>query len=158
VEVKTASIAWHYRSASRDFGARQAHELRMWLGDVLSNQPLEVREGKRVIDVRLRGGGKASVGRRIEAETPPGTTIVAIGHDGTTEELFRALAPSSVTVAVGRRDSGAAFVTADYRAVRALLRALVADRAAITARAVHLFGEPAACGDGTYGSAPAPAR
>jgi len=31
IEEKTASIAWHYRGAPREFGARQAHELRMLL-------------------------------------------------------------------------------------------------------------------------------
>ena len=63
IEVKSASIAWHYRGAQREFGARQAHELRMLLGDALSNQPLEVLEGKKVIEVRLRGVSKAVVAR-----------------------------------------------------------------------------------------------
>src|SRR6476661_4540622 len=54
VETKTASMAWHYRSSARDFGMRQAHELRLLLGDLLSNQPLEVLEGKKVIEVRMR--------------------------------------------------------------------------------------------------------
>ena len=87
VKVKSASIAWHYRGAPREFAARQAHELRMLLGDLLSNQPLEVLEGKKVIEVRLRGVGKGAVGQRIEAEIDPGTTIVAIGNDRTDEEL-----------------------------------------------------------------------
>ena len=72
VEVKSASIAWHYRCAPREFGARQAHELRMLLGDILSNQPLEVLEGKKVIEVRLRGVGKGLVAQRVQAETGPG--------------------------------------------------------------------------------------
>src|SRR3972149_2523851 len=91
VETMSASIAWHYRCAPRDFGTRQAHELRMLLGDVLSNQPLEVREGKKVIEVRLRGISKGLVARQVEAETAPGTVIVAIGDDRTDEDLFRAL-------------------------------------------------------------------
>jgi trehalose 6-phosphate synthase/phosphatase len=53
LERKTALLAWHYRAAQRDVGARQAHELRMLLGDVLSNQPFEVLEGKKVVEVRL---------------------------------------------------------------------------------------------------------
>ena len=73
----------------------------MLLGDLLSNQPLEVLEGKKVIEVRLRGVGKGVVAQRIEAEIE-GSVIVAIGDDRTDEELFRALSPSSLTVAVGR--------------------------------------------------------
>ena len=74
VEVKSASIAWHYRGAPREFAARQAHELRMLLGDLLSNQPLEVLEGKKVIEVRLRGVGKGVVAQRIEAEIEGGAS------------------------------------------------------------------------------------
>jgi trehalose 6-phosphate synthase/phosphatase len=127
VEVKSASIAWHYRCAPREFGARQAHELRMLLGDILSNQPLEVLEGKKVIEVRWRGVGKGLLARRALAETGPGTVIVAIGDDRTDEELFRALPPSSLAVAVGRTSTNAKFRLEDYRAVRRVLRSLLAE-------------------------------
>jgi trehalose 6-phosphate synthase/phosphatase len=127
VEVKSASIAWHYRGASREFGARQAHELRMLLGDLLSNQPLEVLEGKKVIEIRWRGVGKGQVAQRVQAETRPGTVIVAIGDDRTDEELFRALPPSSLTVAVGRTWTSAKFRLEDHRAVRRILRSLLAE-------------------------------
>jgi len=137
VEVKSASVAWHYRGVQRDFGERQAHELRMLLGDVLSNQPLEVLEGKKVLEVRLRGVSKAVVAQRVHAEMSPEGLIVAVGDDRTDEELFRALPPSSVTVAVGRPWTSAAFSLEDFRAVRRLLRSLVvgpvADRVAVSA-------------------------
>jgi len=125
VEIKSASIAWHFRRAQRDFGARQAHELRMLLGDALSNQPLEVIEGRKVIEVRLRGVSKALVAHRIQAEAPPGCFVMAIGDDRTDEDLFRALPASSATVVVGSRPSCARFRVRDYRHVRRLLRTLV---------------------------------
>ena len=132
VEVKTASLAWHYRAAHREFGSRQAHELRMLLGDTLSNQPLEVLEGKKVIEVRVRGVTKAVVAQRIQAETFTETTIVAIGDDRTDEELFRALPESSVTVAVGQGQTCARFRADDYRAVRDVLRQIVRSHASAT--------------------------
>ena len=125
IETKTASIAWHYRGAHREFGARQAHELRMLLGDALSNQPLEVLEGKRVIEVRFRGISKAIVARGGEAFDGPMTTV-AFGDDRTDEDLFRALPPSAVTVAVGQRLARAKYQLDDHRAVRQALRALLA--------------------------------
>jgi trehalose 6-phosphate synthase/phosphatase len=125
VEVKSASIAWHYRGAQRDFGARQVHELRMLLGDVLSNQPLEVLEGRKVLEVRLRGVSKALVARRVQDDMLPDSLIVAVGDDRTDEELFRALPPSSLTVAVGRPWTSATFSLDDFRAVRRLLRAVL---------------------------------
>jgi trehalose 6-phosphate synthase/phosphatase len=133
VEVKDASLAWHYRGAPREFGARQAHELRMLLGDLLSNQPLEVLEGKKVIEVRLRGVGKGVVAQRVEAEVETGTVIVAIGDDRTDEELFRALSSSSLTVAVGRPWTSAKYRVDDHRAVRRILRFLLKEAALIDA-------------------------
>ena len=123
IEIKSASIAWHYRGADREFGARQAHELRMLLGDALSNQPLEVLEGKKVIEVRLRGISKAIVASAGEGA---GEAVVAFGDDRTDEDLFRALPPSSVTVAVGQPLASAKYRLADHRSVRQVLRALLA--------------------------------
>jgi trehalose 6-phosphate synthase/phosphatase len=124
VERKTASLAWHYRRADREFGARQAHELRMLLGDILSNQPFEVMEGKKVIEVRLRGVSKALVARRVIRECDPSTQLVAIGDDRTDEDLFRALPSSSLTIGVGPRPTCARIRLHDYREVRRLLRSL----------------------------------
>jgi trehalose 6-phosphate synthase/phosphatase len=128
IEIKTASVAWHYRNAQRDFGARQAHELRMLLGDALSNQPLEVLEGKKVIEVRFRGISKAVVARRPEI-VDGGATPVSFGDDRTDEDLFRALPPGSITVSVGQRLAGARYVLDDFRSVRQLLRSLLTDGA-----------------------------
>ena len=125
LEVKSASVAWHYRGTPREFGERQAHELRLLLGDVLSNQPLEVLEGKKVLEVRLRGVSKALVAQRVREEVAPDGLIVAVGDDRTDEELFRALPSSSITVAVGRAWTSATFHLDDFRAVRAVLRSLL---------------------------------
>ncbi|HET9265791.1 MAG TPA: bifunctional alpha,alpha-trehalose-phosphate synthase (UDP-forming)/trehalose-phosphatase [Vicinamibacterales bacterium] len=128
IEKKSASVAWHYRMADAEFGARQAHELRMLLGDALSNQPLEVVEGKKVIEVRLRGTGKAFVAHRVVTAVAEPSTILAVGDDRTDEEMFAALPNEAFKVAVGMRSSGADHRLADHRAVRALLAHLVEER------------------------------
>lgn len=128
VEAKTASLAWHYRCAQRESGGRQARELRRLLGDTLRDQPFEVLEGKKVIEVRLRGVSKALVAHRARAESAPDDQLVAIGDDHTDEDLFRALPSSSATVAVGDRPSCAKYHVADYRAVRNILRVILLDR------------------------------
>jgi trehalose 6-phosphate synthase/phosphatase len=124
VEVKAASLAWHYRAVPRDFGNRQAHELRLLLGDVLSNQPVEVLEGKKVIEVRMRGVSKGMVAQRIQAEGSNGSLLVAIGDDRTDEDLFRALPPDAISIAVGRGSAAARFYVDGHRSVRRLLGAL----------------------------------
>jgi trehalose 6-phosphate synthase/phosphatase len=126
VEVKSASMAWHYRRAEREFGTRQARELRLLLTELLRNQPFEMLQGKRVVEVRARGVSKALVARAVRLESDPLTLVVAVGDDRTDEELFRALPASSITVAVGARPSRARFHLEDYQAVRRLLRALLA--------------------------------
>jgi trehalose 6-phosphate synthase/phosphatase len=123
LELKTASIAWHFRRARRDFGARQAHELRMLLGDALSNQPIEVLEGKKVIEVRLRGISKSVVARDESASFVRST--IAFGDDQTDAELFRALPSSSITVAVGKSLHAGRYRVADFREVRSVLRTLI---------------------------------
>ena len=107
VERKTVSIAWHYRLTEPSLAARQAHLLRARLESELGDLPFDVLEGKKVIEVRLRGVSKAIVAERIVAGMSPHTSVVAIGDDRTDEELFRAFPDPSVTVAVGNEPSSA---------------------------------------------------
>jgi trehalose 6-phosphate synthase/phosphatase len=133
VELKTASLAWHYRQADPGFGERQAHELRMLLGDVLSNQPLEVLEGNKVVEIRFRGFSKALVALRTPFQ--PQSTIVAFGDDRSDEDLFRALPENAITVAVGSTAPAAAFAVPGTDDVRALLRSITLTRRVRTAQA-----------------------
>jgi trehalose 6-phosphate synthase/phosphatase len=136
IESKSASIAWHYRQADPEFGARQAHELRMLLGDALSNQPLEVIEGKKVIEIRQGGTSKAAVAHR--AVFTEGDGIIAAGDDRTDEELFLALPPSAVTIAVGSAPSAARYRVWDCDVVRTLLRQIVHARSSAGRRLAPL--------------------
>jgi trehalose 6-phosphate synthase/phosphatase len=136
LEQKTASIAWHFRGAQREFGARQAHELRMLLGDALSNQPMEVLEGKKVIEIRLRGVSKSVVAH--DDGDDPSRVVVAFGDDQTDAELFHALPPASLTVAVGETLRVGRYRVAGFRDVRRLLRMLVEAPAAMAAATVSL--------------------
>jgi trehalose 6-phosphate synthase/phosphatase len=126
LEIKSAAMAWHFRGAQPDFGARQAHELRMLLGDALSNQPVEVLEGKKVIEVRFRGMSKSVVAEHGERGSAERITV-AFGDDRTDEDLFGALPESSITIAVGERLIGARYRVADHCAVRRILRTLLSD-------------------------------
>lgn len=125
LERKRASFAFHYRLADPELGDRHAHELKILLEAAIVDQPLEVLEGKKVLEVRLRGVTKAVVAHRLLAEAgdPPG--ILAMGDDRTDEDLFAALPPYAVTVAVGSGTTAASYRITDFRATRALLRILL---------------------------------
>jgi trehalose 6-phosphate synthase/phosphatase len=129
IEKKSASVTWHYRIADAEFGRRQAHELRMLLGDALSNQPLEVIEGKKVIEVRLRGATRAVVLHHMLAASDEVPRILAIGDDRADEDLFAGLPDGSIRIAVGRRIARADLHVQDYRAVRDLLHGILRRRA-----------------------------
>jgi trehalose 6-phosphate synthase/phosphatase len=125
LETKTASLAWHYRGAPRKLGARRAHELQMLLGGALRDQPLDVLRGKKVLEVRLRGVSKAMVAHRVLARMAADTAVVAIGDDCTDDDLFRALPPCGVTIAVGPRPSCAQYRVENHHAVRSILRSML---------------------------------
>jgi trehalose 6-phosphate synthase/phosphatase len=127
IETKSASIAWHYRGARSDFAQLQARELRLVLQDALIGRPFELLEGNKVLEVRPHGVSKAIVARRIRGDEHQPAVVVAIGDDRTDEDLFRALPGSSLTVAVGKRPTGAKYRVEDFRAVRRILRRLVAN-------------------------------
>jgi trehalose 6-phosphate synthase/phosphatase len=133
IERKSVSLSWHYRLADPGFGERQAHELRMLLGDVLSNQPLEVIDGRRVIEIRHRGVTKAlaaqsvmNLGRRRgQQEDRTSPEIVAIGDSRSDEDLFAALPSWAVTIGVGPTPVYARFRLESPGAVRHWLACLI---------------------------------
>jgi trehalose 6-phosphate synthase/phosphatase len=124
VEEKSVSIAWHYRAADPEFGERQARELRLLLMDALRNEPADILQGSKVIEVRPRGVHKGRVVDRILREIRDPGRIVAIGDDRTDEEMFAAVPPDGVTVHVGPGPSRAAYRLANSAAVRDLLSLL----------------------------------
>ncbi|MFY0564500.1 bifunctional alpha,alpha-trehalose-phosphate synthase (UDP-forming)/trehalose-phosphatase [Archangium lansingense] len=125
VEEKSASLAWHYRQVDRVFGARQARELRLHLGEVFAQGPLEVLPGDKVVEVRARGVNKGRVVGSITEGMAPGTLVVALGDDRTDEDLFAALPEGSVAIHAGGKDTRAGYRVMGPAEVRQLLAALL---------------------------------
>jgi trehalose 6-phosphate synthase/phosphatase len=84
-----------------------------------------VLEGKKVIEVRFRGISKAIVATGGDKEPAGARTVVAFGDDRTDEDLFRALPPSSLTVAVGQPLASAKYQISDHKVARQVLRSLL---------------------------------
>jgi len=125
VEVKAAALAWHYRMADQETGARRANELRLHLNQLLSNQPVEILPGNRVIEIRPYGIHKGRIVPQMSPERQAATTILAIGDDRTDEDLFNALPPEAITIRVGPGTTKARFRLDGVTAVRDLLSSLV---------------------------------
>jgi trehalose 6-phosphate synthase/phosphatase len=132
IEEKTASIAWHYRLAhsdvegEHDFGEQQAKELRLLLGELLTNEAMQVISGAKVVEVRPVGVNKGAVVPLILSDCGTYTRIVAIGDDRTDEDLFAALPASATCIRVGEGKTIASNRLTDPAEVRQFLQALLA--------------------------------
>jgi len=125
VEEKESCLAWHYRAAEAEFGERQARELEVHLRELLSNLPVEVVPGAKLLEVRPQGVHKGLVLDELSDAAHAGALFVAFGDDRTDEDLFAALPPGGVAVRVGEGESAATLRVVDSGAVRELLERFV---------------------------------
>lgn len=131
VEVKAAALAWHYRMADQETGARRANELRLHLNQLLSNQPVEILPGNRVIEIRPYGVHKGRIVPALSPERQAATAMVAIGDDRTDEDLFNALPPEAISIRVGPGATRARFRLDGVAGVRQLLQSLLETEMAV---------------------------
>jgi trehalose 6-phosphate synthase/phosphatase len=125
IEVKAVALAWHYRLADLETGARRANELRLHLSQLLSNQPVEILAGNRVLEIRPHGIHKGLIVPPLPPERLARTTVLAIGDDRTDEDLFGALPPEAISIRVGPGATKARFRLESVAAVRLLLQSLM---------------------------------
>lgn len=52
IEPKESALVWHYQDADPDFGSCQAMELLDHLENVLANEPVEVKRGNHIVEVK----------------------------------------------------------------------------------------------------------
>lgn len=52
IESKESALAWSYQHADPDFGACQAKELLDHLESVLANEPVSVKSGQHIVEVK----------------------------------------------------------------------------------------------------------
>jgi trehalose 6-phosphate synthase/phosphatase len=124
-EEKSVALAWHYRMADQESGARRANELRLHLAQLLSNQPVEILAGHKVIEIRPYGIHKGRIVPPIPPDRLPFVVILAIGDDRTDEDLFTVLPPEAITIKVGPGATHARFRLEGVPAVRTFLSSLV---------------------------------
>ncbi|MDO9017303.1 MAG: bifunctional alpha,alpha-trehalose-phosphate synthase (UDP-forming)/trehalose-phosphatase [Deltaproteobacteria bacterium] len=121
VERKRSGVAWHYRMADPEYGLLQANELKVHLASLLSNAPVEVLSGDKVVELRPYGVNKGRVVSAVLAGVPEGAVVAAFGDDRTDEDLFAALPPDALSFHVGIAPSRARLRLASVDDVRALL-------------------------------------
>lgn len=58
IEAKESALVWNYEYADRDFGSCQAKELLDHLESVLSNEPVSVKSGPHIVEVKPQVSNK----------------------------------------------------------------------------------------------------
>ncbi|KAL3578319.1 hypothetical protein D5086_019823 [Populus alba] len=92
IEDKETSLVWCYEDADPDFGSCQAKELLDHLESVLANEPVTVKSGQNIVEVKPQGVSKGLVAKRLlsimqENEMSP-DFVLCIGDDRSDEDMF----------------------------------------------------------------------
>ncbi|EOY20668.1 Trehalose-phosphatase/synthase 9 isoform 2 [Theobroma cacao] len=65
IEPKKSALVWHHQDADPDFGSCQAKELLDHLENVLANEPVVVKRGQQIVEVKPQGVTKGFVAEKI---------------------------------------------------------------------------------------------
>lgn len=123
VEEKEFSCVWHYRKAEPELGPMRAKELVDDLVHFAANIDVQVLPGNRVVEVRNAGVNKGTAGMHFISKNDF-DFILAVGDDGTDEDLFKIVPETAYSIRVGMTQSYARFNLPESRDVLRLLEDL----------------------------------
>ncbi|MGM0612032.1 MAG: bifunctional alpha,alpha-trehalose-phosphate synthase (UDP-forming)/trehalose-phosphatase [Bacteroidota bacterium] len=123
IEEKSSSLAWHYRKADPDLGNKRAWELNDSLRDLLSNQNIEVNEGKKVLEVKQSVVNKGLTAEML-LQQKDYDFVLAMGDDWADENMFRIIEDQGISVKIGLEQTQAHyFIEASEKVVPFLSKA-----------------------------------
>ncbi len=100
VEEKRTSLVWHYRKADPEFGRWKANQLVDELASMMSNEPILVRHGRKIVEVTATEVGKGAAVMRL-LENADYDLVLTAGDDQTDETMFRLDVHNLITIKVG---------------------------------------------------------
>ncbi|KAF3786180.1 Alphaalpha-trehalose-phosphate synthase UDP-forming 5 [Nymphaea thermarum] len=139
IETKESALVWHYQYADPDFGACQAKELLDHLDSVLANEPVSVKTGQHIVEVKPQGVTKGVVAERLlslmKQKGMLPDFVLCIGDDRSDEDMFEVFTsamsgPSLSPVAevfactVGQKPSKAKYYLEDTSEIIRMLQGL----------------------------------
>ncbi|EOY20667.1 hypothetical protein QUC31_006972 [Theobroma cacao] len=141
IEPKKSALVWHHQDADPDFGSCQAKELLDHLENVLANEPVVVKRGQQIVEVKPQGVTKGFVAEKI-LSTMIGNGklpdfVMCIGDDRSDEDMFESISntayrsslpvpPEIFACTVGQKPSKARYYLDDTVEVLTLLQGLAA--------------------------------
>lgn len=148
IEDKETAFVWSYEDSDPDFGSCQAKELLDHLESVLANEPVTVKSGQNIVEVKPQGVSKGLVAKRLlstmqERGMRP-DFVLCIGDDRSDEDMFEvitssidgpSIAPSAEVFActVGQKPSKAKYYLDDTVEIARLMQGL----ASVAEQTVH---------------------
>ncbi|CAL9102494.1 unnamed protein product [Musa acuminata var. zebrina] len=95
IETRESALVWHYQYADPDFGSCQAKELLDHLESVLTNEPVSVKSGQHIVEVKPQGVSKGVVAERLlSTASQKGVLpdfVLCIGDDRSDEDMFEVI-------------------------------------------------------------------
>ncbi|KAK8629322.1 hypothetical protein V6N13_078166 [Hibiscus sabdariffa] len=92
IESKESALVWHHRDADPVFGSSQAKEMLDHLESVLANEPVAVKAGQFIVEVKPQGVSKGLVAEKIfttmSEKGKQADFVLCIGDDRSDEEMF----------------------------------------------------------------------
>ncbi|KAJ4899992.1 hypothetical protein Rs2_13943 [Raphanus sativus] len=145
IETKETALVWNYQFADPDFGSCQAKELMEHLESVLTNDPVSVKTGQQLVEVKPQGVNKGLVAERLlttmQEQGKLLDFILCVGDDRSDEDMFEvimgakdgpALSPVAEIFActVGQKPSKAKYYLDDTAEIIRMLEGLSTSAAA----------------------------
>ena len=120
IEEKRSALVWHYRRSDPEFGKWKSQALLAELHEMISNLPVEVHHGKKIIEVSSVHVNKGAAMKRFMLDDRHDLVFCA-GDDQTDENMFRVEDPRLISVKVGPGHTNAAYRVRDPDAFMELL-------------------------------------
>ncbi|CAA7408590.1 unnamed protein product [Spirodela intermedia] len=138
IETKESALVWHHQDADPGFGSAQAKEMLDHLESVLANEPVAVKSGQFIVEVKPQGVSKGLVAEKIlssmKERGKQADFVLCIGDDRSDEDMFEGIgattrdllhpATSVFACTVGQKPSKAKYYLDDTNEVITMLKAL----------------------------------
>ncbi|GMN30516.1 hypothetical protein TIFTF001_002819 [Ficus carica] len=137
IEARESALVWNYQHADPDFGSCQAKELLDHLESVLANEPVSVKSGQHIVEVKPQGVNKGLIAERLlltmKQKSILPDFVLCIGDDRSDEDMFgvitsakNSLSPVAEVFActVGQKPSRAKYYLEDKTEILRMLQGL----------------------------------
>ncbi|XP_012469225.1 probable alpha,alpha-trehalose-phosphate synthase [UDP-forming] 9 [Gossypium raimondii] len=139
IESKESALVWHHQDADPDFGSSQAKELLDHLENVLANEPVVVKRGHQIVEVKPQGVTKGLVAKKVLSTMisngEPPDFVLCVGDDRSDEDMFESISntayisslpvsPEIFACTIGQKPSKARYYLDDTVDVLKLLSGL----------------------------------